>query len=295
MNITPNNSQIPSGEKLILNIQPPVDRRFISGVRVATERSTNAEGEVTFSSYLTQLKIGDIQEQHGLGEAFSLEVDTLFYEAGTYYFFTFAPGDPQNVWCEVEILPPSAAIRERISGSFAASGEVLRIFDSEGHELSADPDIHPLPVLRTDSHYYLGIHLAGISAIAPQVEVDFMDEAGNTLLFSQLLTIYTFPQETTTQDISFNENCEGHFVPRNPLTTPIHYFAFRTPDHLVYYEYDGVLRFSLNIKTGPSCSPSGFSLMLFWMMGQPFLLSQATRPLSRKTILSIAADCIAIH
>lgn len=254
MFITPNRSQVRNGEKLILNIQPPADRRLISGVRVATERLVDDEGETYFTAYLTQLNIADIQEEHGLGEAFTLEVDTLFYEAGTYFFYSFPLGDAQTVWCEVEIISHDPSLLEQISNAFVTGNDTFRIFNSKGKEIHPNPAIHPLPVLKTDAYYFLAINLTALSAMAPQVSVDFMDESGTERLFAEMLSIYTFPTISRTQDISFSEACEGVDMRSYRALTPIHIFPFRTPDHLSYYEYDGVLRFGLEVKTNPNCT-----------------------------------------
>ncbi|MEZ4685435.1 MAG: hypothetical protein R3B47_05050 [Bacteroidia bacterium] len=78
-----------------------------------------------------------------------------------------------------------------------------------------------------------------------------------------MLTIYTFSQLSIHRDIAFNSVCSGEDANSYALLNPVHVIPFETPQHLDYYEYDGILRFSLTVKSGTNCHEETLTLDAF--------------------------------
>ena len=254
MNLTPSRTEVTSGETFTLRVQPPADRRMIFVMRVKKDPTILEDGTPDFDRpVLTEIPIQNVQGEHGLGEAFEVEIDTLFYSPGSYLFYTSVIGRPETIWCQVNVLPADEVSLQRARGAFATGNGIFRLFDNDGNELQAEGNPHSTPVLAMGTTYYLGINLSPLSGISEKVRVDFRSSDGYKLLRRDILTLYTFPGTTIHTPLSFSPDCPGTDASASRTLTPIRVFPFRTPEHLDYYEYDGQLRFQLDIKTDPGC------------------------------------------
>lgn len=260
MNLTPSRTEVASGDKFTLLIQPPADRRLIAILRVKKDAPILEDGMPDFRlPVLSEIPIQNIQNEHGLGEAFEIEIDTLFYTPGRYTFFTFAPGIEGHLWCQVEILAADQTGRQNALGSFAVGSGIFRLFDINGTELQTEGNTRSLPQLQMGTVYYLGINLSPLAGISEQISVDFRSPDGTKLLSRDLLRIYTFPELSRFQSLSLSSSCPGVDASAIRTLAPIKILPFRTPEHLDYYEYDGQLRFQLDIKTAPNCAEQTLS------------------------------------
>lgn len=257
--------QVQSGGKVHIRLQPPVDRPFIQQLRIFKDP---AQEDIENNHWLLVNMLGAIrieaeQNSAALGEPFSVEVDTLNYAPGVYYFVTFSPGaNPGYVKDRVQILPENGAELPAVRADMTRNGRTFGLYSGNGQYItSADADPDPLPTLSMDTIYVLAIRLPNLKTMTNTIHVNFFDSAGLVLEKADLMRIKISRPHPFDSLLSLAGNCGGVPVDVGDYPDGIATVKFRTPAHLKYYEYDGQLHFHFGAVpvNDPGCQSVNYS------------------------------------
>jgi hypothetical protein len=252
MNLTPDPTIIPAGESFTIRAEPPADRRFIQQLRVAKDPTYDELGvpNTALSQVDGFIDWSSTQNATPMGQSFTFEVNTMFYSPGTYLFFTFP-----LTYFEVTITAPDQGVYHDIAGHFGTQQSRFSIYDKNGLPLFGS-----LPRLMPEETYYLAINVEDLHGMSEKIEIDYYTVDGSRRLMRNMLTSYTFPEETITERVSFAASCLGFDMQAWHASNRYGILPFRTPRHLVYYEYDGQLQFRVKVYEGPDCSETEWTL-----------------------------------
>lgn len=244
--------EVQAGQEISPQLQSPEDKPFINEIRIFKDPSPEdvANDNWPLVNMIGSISILAEQSSVEIGAPFVVNVDTLNYAPGEYYFVTFAVGD-DFVHDHVQITPMDEVSLTVMRSDMTDHNRTFALYAADAAVIAAASADFPPPVVFPNSVYALAVNLNMFQSFNNTIHVNFFDSAGVVLEKVDIMKIYVLRGGQGIQTVTDDPGCEGEPVDLDEYPDGIALIHFRMPKHQKYYEYDGQLHFTLSGKTSP--------------------------------------------
>lgn len=239
--------RITPGKLIHFTLQATAEVPFIGIMRIFKDvPAAQAEnGSFPNSYFIGSWSISIEQSAVPMGEPFQLELDSLNYTEGTYYFVTSPLGNfNEKVFDKIEIVEEGNVMLNRLRVDMEKNGRRYEVYTNRGELLGVDISGKlPPAAMLMNKIYNLAINLKYFKAFKNSIRVDLYDPSGLELQNEGLMELKIIRELDLDEEVNINSNCPGNAIDYEAYHRSIVVIQFRTPQHRKYYEYDGELAF----------------------------------------------------
>lgn len=238
--------EVSPGKIIHVTLQSPEERQFIQQIRIYKDvpAADVAAGVLPQAYYIGGVSISFEQNSVETGEPFEVEVDSLNFTPGTYFFLMIVPFSDAFIYDKVRVVEGDELALSWVRRDMVRHNRKFEIYSYSGDLLDTDREGKIPPVaMKMDTIYTLAINLKYFEAFQNKIRVDLYDPSGLELQYENLMEIKVIREVELDGQVVLTGKCSGTSVSYKAYGQGIVLVHFRTPAKQKYYEYDGELAF----------------------------------------------------